>query len=425
MIDQHPVTDLETQVRACKAAARQVANLSTAAKNRLLLDMADQLLAAEAPILAANAVDLEQARARDLSAAMTDRLVLTPDRVAGMADALREVASFDDPVGQITTTWRRPNGIEVGYMRIPLGVIAMIYEARPNVTSDAAGLCLKAGNTVVLRGGSEAFHSNHAVAAALHTALERAGLPPAAVTLLPTTDRAAITELLTMNRYIDLVIPRGGEGLIRYVDEHSRIPVIKHYKGVCHLYVDETADFDVALRLLLDGKTTRPGVCNALETLLVHKAVADAFLPRAADALTRRGVELRGCPATRRLLPGIAETTEDDYHAEYLALILAVRVVDGFEAALDHIARYGSNHTEVIVTNHLPRARRFQREVDASVVLVNASSRFSDGGQLGLGAEIGISTTKLHAYGPMGLEALTTRKFIVTGEGQTRHNVSV
>ena len=425
MIDQHPVTDLETQVRACKAAARQVANLSTAAKNRLLLDMADQLLAAEAPILAANAVDLEQARARDLSAAMTDRLVLTPDRVAGMADALREVASFDDPVGQITTTWRRPNGIEVGYMRIPLGVIAMIYEARPNVTSDAAGLCLKAGNTVVLRGGSEAFHSNHAVAAALHTALERAGLPPAAVTLLPTTDRAAITELLTMNRYIDLVIPRGGEGLIRYVDEHSRIPVIKHYKGVCHLYVDETADFDVALRLLLDGKTTRPGVCNALETLLVHKAVADAFLPRAADALTRRGVELRGCPATRRLLPGIAETTEDDYHAEYLALILAVRVVDGFEAALDHIARYGSNHTEVIVTSHLPRARRFQREVDASVVLVNASSRFSDGGQLGLGAEIGISTTKLHAYGPMGLEALTTRKFIVTGEGQTRHNVSV
>ncbi len=423
MIEQKLTTELEDRVRACRAAARQVANLGTAAKNRALHAMADALLASEADILAANAVDVDAAQANGLSAAMVDRLTLTPERLAGMADALREVASFDDPVGEITKTWRRPNGLEVGYMRIPLGVIAMIYEARPNVTSDAAGLCLKAGNTVVLRGGSEAFHSNQAVAAALHRGLEREGLPAAAVTLLPTTDRAAIAELLTMNTLIDLVIPRGGEGLIRYVDENSRIPVIKHYKGVCHLYVDEDADLDAALRLLIDGKTSRPGVCNALETLLVHEAVAGAFLPMAAEALRARGVELRGCPKTRALVPDAAEATEDDYFAEYLALILAARVVPDFDAALDHIARYGSNHTEVIATNHLGRARRFRREVDASVVLVNASSRFSDGGQLGLGAEIGISTTKLHAYGPMGLEALTTRKFVVMGEGQTRHPV--
>ncbi|WP_456425184.1 glutamate-5-semialdehyde dehydrogenase [Rhodocaloribacter sp.] len=423
MIEQKLTTELEDRVRACRAAARQVANLSTAAKNRALHAMADELLASEAEILAANAVDVERAQANGLSAAMADRLALDRKRLTGMADALREVASFDDPVGEITETWRRPNGLEVGYMRIPLGVIAMIYEARPNVTSDAAGLCLKAGNTVVLRGGSEAFRSNQAVAAALHRGLEREGLPAAAVTLLPTTDRAAITELLTMNALIDLVIPRGGEGLIRYVDENSRIPVIKHYKGVCHLYVDEDADLDVALRLLIDGKTSRPGVCNALETLLVHEAVAGAFLPKAGEALRARGVELRGCPKTRALVPDAAEATEDDYFAEYLALILAARVVPDFDAALDHIARYGSNHTEVIATNHLGRARRFRREVDASVVLVNASSRFSDGGQLGLGAEIGISTTKLHAYGPMGLEALTTRKFVVMGEGQTRHPV--
>ncbi len=421
MTETTATTDLETLVRACREAARQVANLPTAAKDRALHAMADELLAAEAEILAANARDVEAARTRGLSDAMIDRLTLTPERLAGIARALREVASFNDPVGEITAMWRRPNGIEVGYMRIPLGVIAMIYEARPNVTSDAAGLCLKAGNAVVLRGGSEAFHSNQAVAAALHRGLAREGIPAAAITLLPTTDRAAIAELLTMNRYIDLVIPRGGEGLIRYVDEHSRIPVIKHYKGVCHLYVDDAADLDMALRLLIDGKTSRPGVCNALETLLVHEAVAGAFLPRAADALRVRGVELRGCPRTQALLPGVTPATEDDYYAEYLALILAVRVVPDFEAALDHIARYGSNHTEVIATTHLGRARRFLREVDASVVLVNASSRFSDGGQLGLGAEIGISTTKLHAYGPMGLEALTTRKFVVMGEGQTRH----
>lgn len=419
------VTELEAQVQACRAAARPVANLSTAAKNRALHALADQLIDAEASILAANAVDVAAAKEHGLSAAMVDRLVLTPERLAGMADALREVAALDDPVGQIGASWRRPNGIEVGQMQVPLGVIAMIYESRPNVTSDAAGLCLKAGNAVVLRGGSEAFHSNQAIAAALHTALVLEGISPAAISLLSTTDRAAITELLTFNQYIDLVIPRGGEGLIRYVDEHSRIPVIKHYKGVCHLFVDEGADFDIALRLILDGKTSRPGVCNALETLLVHEAVAADFLPKAGEVLRRHGVEIRACARTRALLPDALEATEEDYFAEYLALVIAVRVVDDLDAALDHIARYGSNHTEVIVTESLGRARRFTREVDASVVLVNASSRFSDGGQLGLGAEIGISTTKLHAYGPMGLEALTTRKFVVMGEGQTRHDVDV
>jgi glutamate-5-semialdehyde dehydrogenase len=309
-------------------------------------------------------------------------------------------------------------------MRIPLGVIGMIYEARPNVTADAAGLCFKAGNAVLLRGGSEAFHSNQAVAAALHRALEAEGVDPAAVTLVPTTDRAAVQEMLTLNQHLDLVIPRGGEGLIRFVDETSRIPVIKHYKGVCHLYVDADADLTVAEDLLLDGKVSRPSVCNALETLLVHEDVAEDFLPRAQALLEEAGVALRGCDRTRQLLDGVTAATEDDYAAEYLDLTLAVRVVGGPDAAMDHIATYGSNHTEVIATDTLPTARRFVRSVDASVVLVNASSRFSDGGELGLGAEIGISTTKLHAYGPMGLDALTTEKFVVYGEGETRHEVN-
>jgi glutamate-5-semialdehyde dehydrogenase len=414
-------TQIEEHVRACHAAAKGMARMSTAQKDRALLAMADQLVAGEAAILEANAVDVAQARANGLSDAMVDRLVLNTERIAGMAGALRDVAAFDDPVGGMSETWTRPNGIRVGYMRIPLGVIAMIYESRPNVTSDAAGLCLKAGNAVVLRGGSEAFHSNQAVAAALHTAMEREGVPPAAITLLPTTDRAAIAELVTLNQYIDLVIPRGGEGLIRYVDENSRIPVIKHYKGVCHLFVDAGADVEMAVGLLLDGKVSRPGVCNALETLLVHRDAAGAFLPAAGAALRGQGVEVRGCARTRALLPGAAEATEADYDAEFLDLILAVRVVDDLDAAIAHIDRYGSDHTEVIATNNLTNAQRFVREVGSAVVLVNASSRFSDGGELGLGAEIGISTTKLHAYGPMGLESLTARKFVVMGEGQTRH----
>ena len=400
-----------------------MATLPTERKNRVLHRMADALEANASDILAANKRDVSAARDDGLSEAMIDRLVLTNERIAKMADALRDVASFPDPVGETSGTTQRPSGIEVGRMRIPLGVIAMIYEARPNVTADAAGLCFKAGNAVLLRGGSEAFHSNQAVASALHDALKAEDVNPAAVTLIPTTDRAAVNEMLTLNEHIDLVIPRGGEGLIRFVDETSRIPVIKHYKGVCHLYVDERADLEKAEDLLLDGKTSRPSVCNALETMLVHRDVAGDFLPRAGEVLNRAGVEVRGCERTREILPDATAATEDDYAAEYLDLTLAVRVVDDADAATEHIATYGSNHTEVIATDDLPTARRFVRTVDASVVLVNASSRFSDGGELGLGAEIGISTTKLHAYGPMGLDALTTQKFVVYGDGETRHPV--
>ena len=400
-----------------------MATLPTERKNRVLRRMADALEANASGILAANNRDVSAACDDGLSEAMIDRLVLNPERIGKMADALRDVASFPDPVGETSGTTKRPSGIEVGRMRIPLGVIAMIYEARPNVTADAAGLCFKAGNAVLLRGGSEAFHSNQAVASALHDALKAEDVNPAAVTLIPTTDRAAVNEMLTLNEHIDLVIPRGGEGLIRFVDETSRIPVIKHYKGVCHLYVDERADLEKAENLLLDGKTSRPSVCNALETMLVHRDAAGDFLPRAAEVLDRAGVEIRGCERTRELLPDAAAASEDDYAAEYLDLTLAVRVVDDADAAMEHIATYGSNHTEVIATDDLPTARRFVRTVDASVVLVNASSRFSDGGELGLGAEIGISTTKLHAYGPMGLDALTTQKFVVYGDGETRHPV--
>ncbi|PSQ86290.1 MAG: glutamate-5-semialdehyde dehydrogenase [Bacteroidetes bacterium QS_3_64_15] len=415
---------VETLAADCEQAARELSTLPTEKKNRVLRRMADALEAEEEAILAANGQDVSAAREEGISDALIDRLVLTPERIEKMADALRDVASFADPVGEMSSTTKRPSGIEVGKMRIPLGVIGMIYEARPNVTADAAGLCFKAGNAVLLRGGSNAFRSNQAIASALHEALEAENVNPAAVTVVPTTDRAAVEEMLTLNEHVDLIIPRGGEGLIRYVDETSRIPVIKHYKGVCHLYVDRNADLSVAEDLLLDGKVSRPSVCNALETLLVHEDVADDFLPRAKELLGDAGVELRGDARTRAiLLDGVAEATEDDYAAEYLDLTLAVRVVDSDEAARAHITEYGSNHTEVIVTDTLPTARRFVRSVDASVVLVNASSRFSDGGELGLGAEIGISTTKLHAYGPMGLDALTTEKFVVYGTGETRHPV--
>jgi len=338
-----------------------------------------------------------------------------------MAQAVREVAALADPVGVVTRRETLANGIVVERVRIPLGVVAMIYEARPNVTADAAALCLMAGNAVILRGGSEAIHSNRAIAAALHEALRAHGLPEAAVTLVEDLSRETMLALLQLSDIIDLAIPRGGEGLIRFVTEHARVPVIKHYKGVCHLYVDGSADLTVALNLLVDGKTSRPGVCNALETLLVHRDIASVFLPRAAAALIERGVTLCGDEATRALLPAARAATEDDYAAEFLDLIIAIRVVDSIEQAIAHIRRYGSDHTEVIATNDEATAQRFVQSLRSAVVMVNASSRFSDGGQLGLGAEIGISTTRLHAYGPMGAESLTIERFVVRGDGQVRH----
>jgi glutamate-5-semialdehyde dehydrogenase len=383
--------------------------------------MAAALEVRRADILAANARDMRQAEDRGVQGAMLDRLRLDEARVAGIAAALREVAALPDPVGTVTRRETRPNGLVVERVRIPLGVVAMIYEARPNVTADAAALCLKAGNAVILRGGSEAIHSNTAIAAALHEALRTHGLPEAAVSLVEDLRREVMVELLQLADIVDLAIPRGGEGLIRFVAEHARVPVIKHYKGVCHLYVDRTADPRLALDLLVDGKTSRPGVCNALETLLVHRDVADAFLPLAAQALRGRGVELRGDEASRARVPGMPPASDDDYAAEFLDLILAVRVVDGLDEAIAHIRRYGSDHTEVIATRDEAAARRFVQAIRSAVVMVNASSRFSDGGELGLGAEIGISTTRLHAYGPMGAEALTVERFVVRGDGQVRH----
>jgi glutamate-5-semialdehyde dehydrogenase len=338
-----------------------------------------------------------------------------------MADGLREVASLPDPVGEVTRMWKRPNDLQVGKMRIPLGVIGIIYEARPNVTADAAALCLKAGNGVILRGGSEAIHSNLAIARILQTEMNKTGVPEAALAVVPIADREGVLELLKQEESIDLIIPRGGESLIRFVVEHSKIPVIKHYKGVCHVFVDASADFDMAERIIVNAKTQRPGVCNALETLLIHKDVAETFIPRIAATLTGLKVEVRGDDCFRQFAPQAMAATEEDWHAEYLELILAARVVDDLDEAIDHINRYGSLHTEAIVTRDYATAQRFIREVNSSCVLVNASTRFADGNQLGLGAEIGISTTKLHSFGPMGLEDLTTQKFIVYGDGQIRN----
>lgn len=416
--------DIQTEMlhvaRQAKLAARTMARLSSAVKDELLRRMADALERGTAGLLAANEQDLEAGRLKGLAPAMLDRLALDEKRIRAMADGLREVATLPDPVGEITGMWRRPNGIQVGRMRIPLGVIGIVYEARPNVTADAAGLCLKSGNAVILRGGSEAVHSNTAIGALLSAELEDLGLPKAALQVVATTDRAAILELLKLEEEIDLIIPRGGEGLIRFVVEHSRIPVIKHYKGVCHVFVDATADFEMAEKICVNAKVQRPGVCNAMETLLIHKDIAETFVPRIAATLRAQGVELRGCPVTREFAPDVAAAEESDWGAEFLDLILAVKVVDNLDDAIEHIQQYGSLHTETIVTGDYANSQRFLREVNSSVVMVNASTRFSDGNQLGLGAEIGISTTKLHSFGPMGLEDLTTRKFVVLGDGQTR-----
>jgi glutamate-5-semialdehyde dehydrogenase len=415
------MSDIRTQALACRDAATAIAALDNGARRLLLLDMAQAIDSHADAILAANEKDMAQASAKGVQGAMLDRLRLDASRVAVIANAVREVADLPDPVGQVTRRDQLPNGLAIERVRIPLGVITMIYEARPNVTADAAALCLKAGNAVILRGGSEALHSNSAIAAALHAALEKHGIPAAAVTLVEDLRRETMVELLQLADIIDLAIPRGGEGLIRFVTEHARVPVIKHYKGVCHLYVDKAADLALALDLLIDGKTSRPGVCNALETLLVHRDVAASFLPMAAAALRQRGVELRGDERSRDQVPDMAVASEDDYAAEFLDLILAIRVVDDVDDAIAHIRRYGSDHTEVIATADPATAEAFVHALRSAVVMVNASSRFSDGGELGLGAEIGISTTRLHAYGPMGAESLTIERFVVRGEGQVRH----
>jgi glutamate-5-semialdehyde dehydrogenase len=418
------MTPIESIIRemaqAARRASRAVARCPSAAKAQALETLAGLLTTERDALTAANRTDVAAARERGLSGPMIDRLTLSDSVLAAMVRGVREVAALPDPVGTLGPAQVRPNGLRVARMRIPLGVIGIIYESRPNVTVDAAALCLKAGNAVILRGGSEAIASNRALAAVVGRALERTGLPPAAVQVVSTADRAAVTALLQQEEDIDLIIPRGGEALIRFVVANSRIPVLKHYKGVCHVYVDEGADLAMAEAISFNAKVQRPGVCNAMETLLVHRTEAERFLPAMAARFAAAGVELRGCPETCRIVPTAGPAQDADWPAEYLDLILAVRVVAGMDEAVEHIARYGSSHTEAIVTRDEERARRFVREVDSSVVLVNASTRFNDGHQLGLGAEIGISTSKLHAFGPMGLEELTTTKFVVRGSGQVR-----
>jgi glutamate-5-semialdehyde dehydrogenase len=406
--------------KKAKQASRRLARLSTTVKNRALSAMAEAIESQSEFLLKENKKDVEQANKAKLSSALVDRITLTPARIQGMAGGLRDVAALSDPVGEVVKMWRRPNGLQVGRMRIPLGVIAIIYEARPNVTADAAALCVKSGNAVILRGGSEAHHSSRAIGVLLQQACATAGVPEGAVQVAESKDHGLVHELLQLEDYIDLVIPRGGEELIRAVAQNSRIPVIKHYKGVCHVYVDDEASLEMAEKISLNAKVQRPAVCNAMETLLVHEGVAKDFLPSMVAKLRSAGVEVRGCETTQKLVPGIKAATEEDWSAEYLDLILAVRVLKDMDAAIAHIERYGSQHTESIVTSNYAKAREFLDRVDSSVVLVNASTRFNDGGELGLGAEMGISTSKIHAFGPMGLEELTTTKFIVFGDGQIR-----
>jgi glutamate-5-semialdehyde dehydrogenase len=407
--------------RQAKDASRLMAKAPGAAKDKALTILAGLLTSRADHIAQANAKDIEKAEASGMDSAKLDRLRLTPKVLASMAKACLDVAAMDDPVGAVETMWQRPNGLMVGKMRIPLGVVCMIYESRPNVTVDSAVLCLKAGNAVVLRGGSEAFFSNMALAGLLSQALEEAGLPGGAVRLVDTTDRAAVPALCKLDEFIDVMIPRGGEGLIRSVVEAATMPVLKHYKGVCHLFVDENADLENAVAVADNGKCQRPGVCNALECLLVHEKIAGEFLPMVAKALGGKGVEFRACPASLPLLGPTAKPASDaDWGYEFLDYVLAVRVVADMDEALSHIAAYGSNHTECILTSDHARAMRFLREADASMVGINCSTRFNDGGELGLGAEIGISTSKLHAYGPMGLKELTSLKFVVFGQGQVR-----
>ncbi len=406
--------------KKAKIAAQRGIQLTTNQKNKTLNRMAQALLTQVSRIQEANEKDLKAAREKGLSSAMIDRLTLDPKRIQEMAQGLRDVAVLPDPVGLVTKGWVRPNGLRIEKVRIPLGVIGIIYESRPNVTVDAAGLCLKSGNAVILRGGSEAFHSNQILGQILQEELKNNGLSEDLIQILPFAEREAVQFLLAQDRFIDLIIPRGGESLMKFIREFSKIPVVRHDKGVCHIFVDYNANLDAAEKISLNAKVQRPGVCNALETLLVDERVAHAFLPRMIEAFQKQGVEIRGCAKTRAIVSNVKEASEEDWNTEYLDLILSVRVVKDLQEALDHINQYSSLHTEAIITNDESHAERFLREVGSSVVLVNASTRFNDGGQLGLGAEIGISTTKLHAFGPMGLEELTTLKYVVRGEGQVR-----
>jgi len=410
--------------KAARTASRAMAVADTRAKNTALTAMAAAIERAAKVLLHENARDVEAAKTKGLDAAAIDRLTLTPARIAAMADGLRQIAALPDPVGEISNLKYRPTGIQVGQMRVPLGVIGIIYESRPNVTADAAGLCLKSGNAAILRGGSEALHSNQAIAACVHEGLKAAGLPEAAVQVIETSDRAAVGELITMQDYVDVIVPRGGKSLIERLMRESRIPMIKHLHGVCHVYIDDKADFDKALRIADNAKTQRLGTCNTMETLLVAESMAAQILPRLCRIYADKGVELRGDARTRELLSQAAITclpaTEEDWRTEYLAPILAIRVVSGLDQAIEHIAEYGSQHTDAIVTEHHGHAMRFLREVDSSSVMINASTRFADGFEYGLGAEIGISTNKLHARGPVGLEGLTSLKFVVFGNGQIR-----
>ncbi len=418
MIDIHK--SVKKMAEDALDASHRLSRVSTNAKNAALLRMADEIGWHRDFILSENKRDLTSAKEKGLSAPMIDRLTIKDDSLKVMMQGLREIAALPDPVGKVTSMWRRPNGLLVGRMRIPLGVIGIIYESRPNVTVDASALCIKSGNAVILRGGSESIHSNLAIASILQDVLRESPLPDKAIQVIPFTDREAVTTLLQLDEQIDLIIPRGGEELIRAVVAQSKIPVIKHYKGVCHIFVDATADINMAINICTNAKVQRPGVCNAMETLLVHADIAPSFLPKIAEKLQKAGVLIKGCEKTRKNLKNIDAATEEDWYSEYLDLILSVRIVPSIDVAVEHIEKYGSMHTESIITKDYANSQRFLNEVNSSTVLVNASTRFSDGFELGLGAEIGISTTKLHAFGPMGLEELTTSKFIIYGDGQVR-----
>ncbi len=420
MEDQQMKEMVIEMAKKAKAASNKIANISSKIKNEVLFKVAKKLRERKEELKSINEKDVTQAIMQGHKKAFIDRLTLTDKIIESMAKGLEEVAILPDPVGEIVKMWKRPNGLIVGKMRIPLGVIAIIYESRPNVTIDAASLCFKSGNAVILRGGKEAINSNIALGEIFRETLKEFNLPEDAVQIVPKPERKLMEYMLELEEYIDLVIPRGGEGLIRFVAEKARMPVIKHYKGVCHVYVDKEANLEMAKEITINAKCQRPGVCNAMETLLVHKDIAEKFLLDIAEEYKKYGVEIRGCEQTLKYIPWAKKATEEDWYEEYLDLILSIKVVNDIDEAISHIAKYGSNHTEAIVTENYSDAMKFLREVDASVVLVNASTRFNDGGELGLGAEIGISTTKIHAYGPMGLEELTTTKFIVFGNGQIR-----